>query len=134
MTDQTRDSNSIRDRLLAQVAVPGTESTYRKEVAVMLEKQERRLRVEQTGASALWIFAVLMGTLFLLVGGYRRDGSAVITMELLGLFLLIAAAVELLKYFISRSRVELLRAIKSLEVEVLELKSQIGRSSGKSDA
>lgn len=129
MSNSPPDSaGAIRDRLLSQVASPKADSIYRQELNAMLERQERGLRIEKIGATALWCFAVLLGTLFLLIGGFRPEVSPAITMELLGIFVLISAAVELLKYFISRSRVELLRAIKSLEVEVLELKDQVQQS------
>ena len=39
--------------------------------------------------------------------------------------LLIAGAVELLKYFINRSFVELLKEMKELEVQLLEIKEQL---------
>lgn len=126
--------DAIRDRLLSQVVIPQPESTYRQELNAMLERQERGLRIERIGATAIWCFAVLLGTIFLLIGGFRPEVSPAITMELFGIFLLISAAVELLKYFISRSRVEMLRAIKSLEVEVLELKAQVQQSAAEASS
>jgi len=39
------------------------------------------------------------------------------------LFFVIAGAVELLKYFINRNRVELLKEIKQVQLQVLELQA-----------
>ena len=45
-------------------------------------------------------------------------------MGMMASLLLIAGAVALLRYFINRRRVELLKEMKGLEVQLLEIKEQ----------
>jgi hypothetical protein len=119
-------SESFRERLLAQFE-PDREklANYRKEVQAMLEKNERTLRWQKWYAGSLWIFVVLMGTCFLTLAGWYSDKPAGIWLGLFACFLLIGAAVELVKYFINRSRVEVLKEVKALELQLLEIKERL---------
>jgi hypothetical protein len=116
----------LRERLLAQFE-PDREklATYRKEVQAMLEKNERTLRWHKRYAGAIWIFMVLLGTGLLALGGLRGDTPAGAWLGLFACFLLIGAAVEMVKYFINRSRVEVLKEVKGLELQLLELKERL---------
>jgi hypothetical protein len=113
---------SLRDRLLAQQHTdPNRMALYQREVQAMLEKNVRALRREKWGSTILWLAVVVSATAYLLWVGAGQSPQVGI-----GCFLgfwLIAAAVELLKHFINRSRVELLKEIKGLEMQVLELKA-----------
>ena len=123
MTDK-RDK--IRDRLLAQhTPDPGRLAQYRKEVDAMLEANERRLRLEKWYSGAIWIFAVLFSTAFMMLAPLIPSFPVGIVMALWCGFLMLTAAVELLKHFINRSRVELLKELKQLQVEVLELREHL---------
>jgi len=118
--------NRLRERLLAQSEPPPDAlRKYRQEMETVLTKQENSLKWQKWVAASFWIYTVLLGTSFLILAGNRPDVSPILLAVAGAFFLLIAAAVELLKYFINRSQSELLRAIKGLEVEVLELKEQM---------
>jgi hypothetical protein len=115
----------LRDRLLAQQAPQASRlAQYRKEVDAMLEQNEKTLRRQKWYAGAIWIYAVLLATAFLLVSGYLGVQPGIV-MCFLGVVLLIAAAVELLKYFLNRGHVEMLKEVKRLEIRLLELQEQL---------
>jgi hypothetical protein len=118
--------DSLRERLLAQGEPDsGRLAVYRKEMQAMLEQNERTLRRQKWYAGGIWVFAVLMTTTFLMLGGMRKDTPVGVFWGIFGCVLLIIAAVELLKYFLNRTRTELLKEMKGLEVQLLEIKDQL---------
>ena len=91
----------------------------------MLEQNERTLRRQKWYAGSIWIFVVLMGTCFLTLAGYYSEKPAALWLGVTACFFLIGASVELVKYFINRSRVEVLKEVKGLELQLLELKERL---------
>jgi hypothetical protein len=113
----------LRERLLAQFEPDRAKlATYVKEVEAMLEKNDRTLRVQKWYAGAIWFFVVALGTSFLVLGGQRGDTPVDAFLGIIACFFMIGAAVELVKYFINRSRVEMLKEVKGLELQLLEIK------------
>jgi hypothetical protein len=121
----------LRERLLAQFEPDHDKlARYSKEVEAMLEKNERMLRAQKRIAKLMG-----MGACFFLVGvGLITLGGLIADKTFLGwpaftafatCFTLIAASFEILKYFIERSRVEVLKEVKGLELQVLEMKERL---------
>jgi hypothetical protein len=121
----------LRDRLLAQFE-PDSEklAAYRKEVEAMLEQNERALWWQGWYAGAMWVFVVLLGTAFFVLGGMRSDSPPGIFLGIFACFMLIGAAVEMVKFFINRSRIEVLKEVKGLELQILELKERLRQPQG----
>jgi hypothetical protein len=118
----------LGERLLAQFEPDRAKlAAYRKEVQAMLEQNERTLRRQKWYAGSIWIFVVLMGTCFLTLAGYYSEKPAALWLGVTACFFLIGASVELVKYFINRSRVEVLKEVKGLELQLLELKEALLR-------
>lgn len=116
----------LRERLLAQFEPDaGKLASHRKEIQAMLAKQERTLRFQKWYAAANWIFVVALGTLFLTLAGMLEMMPPGTLLGFLSCFFLIGGAVELLKYFMNSHRVELLKELKGLELQVLEIKEQL---------
>ena len=114
-------NESIRDRLLSRLPQPADLADYRKEVSSLLEKNEKSLRREKWGAVALWLFGVALSTAFLFLGGQRLSTPKGPWFGSLACFMLLYPAVELLKHFINRTRVELLKETKQVQLQLLEL-------------
>ncbi len=116
----------LREGLLAQ-SEPDSErlSVYRKEMKAMLEKNEKTLRTQKWYASGMWVFVVLMTTAFLILGGMQKNAPVGVLLGTFTCILLIGAAVELLKYFLNRTRFELIKEMKGLEVQLLEIKEKL---------
>ena len=120
--------DTLRDRLLAQVEPdPDRLARYREEVRAMLELHEKVLRRQAWYAAAIWLFAVFLMTGFMVVGGMSGKVPNWIMPYLMGFVILIYAAVEMLKFVLNRYRVELLKELKGLELQVRELKDQLAR-------
>lgn len=118
----------LRERLLAQFEPDRAKlATYQTEVQAMLAKNERTLRWQKWYAGSIWIFVVLMGTCFMTLAGVYINKPAAIWLGLVACFFLIGAAVEMVKYFINRSRVEVLKEVKGLELQLLEIKERLAQ-------
>jgi hypothetical protein len=120
--------NPIRGQLLARIE-PNQQklARYREEVEAMLAMQEKRLRWQALYASAMWVFVVLLTTAFLVLGASRGDAPVGFYPVMTALLLLIGAAVEMVKFFLNRVRLEFLKEIKGLELQVRELKESVQR-------
>ncbi len=120
------DHESLREGLLSRLPKPENLSSYRTEVASTLDRTQRAFRREKRFVVALWIFSVCLSTVFLTMGAYRFNTLAGIWSTILAGFVLIYPSAELLKHFINRSRVELLKEVKQLQLEVLEVHALLG--------
>lgn len=124
--------NVLRDQLLAQSEPSRDKLTrYQQETEAMLKELDKRLRWEKWGVAAIWLYAVAFMTICLFIVGYRVEAgktppeTVVLSM---GFFLVIYGAIELIKHFINLSRVEILKELKSLETQVLELRERLPKS------
>lgn len=93
----------------------------------MLDDNERGLRRERRWTTVLWLYAVALMTVFLLVSGlYHPTPERSWMASLTGMgVVLFYGGLELLKHFINRSRVEVLKEMKQLELRVLELDERL---------
>lgn len=125
-----KDSGNIRDRLLSQLPQPPNAVAYREEVASALEKNQKRLRFERWNMVTTWLTAVGFFTGCVLKGANWLDTTRGHFMEFVVLLLLITGAVEIMKHAVNRSRVEMLKEIKQVQLQVLELQATFEKRSG----
>jgi hypothetical protein len=114
----------FRDRLLAhQAPAPDQLLKHRKEMQTMLERNERGLRREKWVTGILWLYAVAFTTAFLMVSGMWHTTPERVWFSMLAMvgFIDLFGAIEIVKLFVNRSRVEVLKEVKQLEMQVLEL-------------
>ena len=123
--------NPLRGPLLDRIDPdPVKLARYRAEVDAMLEQNEKSLRWQKWFAGGLWVYCVLLATAFLVGFGFIAETPRWVPALGTVFVLLIAAAVELGKYFLSRVRLELLREIKGLELQVRALASPATSTAG----
>jgi hypothetical protein len=125
----TEQRTMLRDQLLAH-GEPSREKLIRhqQETQAMLEKLERRLRLEKWYSGAIWLYAVLFMTGSLLLVGFRGVISPDVSMLAFAFMILICGGIEIVKHFINRSRVEVLKELKGLELQVLELSERLSNT------
>jgi hypothetical protein len=121
-------NDSIRDRLLSHLPQPANLAAYREEVVSMLEKNEKAYRREKWVTGALLLFAVGFVTVPLSLNWFRLDTPNGISYAFLAFILFLYAIAEVLKHFINRSRVEMLREVKQVQLQVLELQASLRKS------
>ena len=97
----------------------------------MLEQTEIRLRREKWFTGALWLFMVATSVAFLIAGGKHLDSPKGTWFGIMAVLWLLYGAVELLKHFMNRYRVDLLKEIKKVELQVLELREAVGATLGR---
>lgn len=121
-------NNDFRRNLIEQlVPEPGRLERYRKEMTQMLDNNERGLRREKRMTIVLWLFGVTMMTAFLLMSGFYHPTPERSWMATLALFAvtLFYGGLEIIKHFVNRSRVELLKELKQIELRLLELDERL---------
>jgi hypothetical protein len=124
--------DGLRDRLLAQQVPQANKiEEYRREVQAMLERNENRLRREKWFVTVFWFVVVASLTVFLLWMGLANPigmdakNLAFTSMAAYLLVIVIYGAIELLKHFVNRSRVEILKEVKGIEMQLLELREAL---------
>jgi hypothetical protein len=120
--------HKIREQLLAQNEPTHEQRTqYEKETQAMLMKNEVGLWREKWGAGTFWVYAIIFMTAALWITGYRNPNRPEVIILGIAFMLLISGVAELIKHFINRSRVEVLKELKSMEMQLLDLKAQLSK-------
>lgn len=124
--------DSLRDRLLMQhIPQANKIEEYRKGVQAMLEHNEIRLRREKWFVTVFWLMVVPCLTAFLLWMGLANPlGMNAMSLAFTSMAASVAVmffygAMELLKHFVNRSRVEILKEVKGIEMQLLELREEL---------
>lgn len=125
MSDRTDKPDSkqpdLADRLLSLPRPAESRlARYRKETAMLIEREQKVLRRERLAAAGVWIFAVLLATAWALGASNLPLTPARVWTGFTFMAMLIWGSAELLKSFINRARVDLLREIKEAELRLLE--------------
>jgi hypothetical protein len=116
-----KQNESLRDRLLARLPQPENLAAYQEEVASSLNKQERWL------STVKWIptllFLLVLGIYGSFVFGVVKvhNPSDLCDLETVGCILLVGGILTGVFLNIEKSRVCLLKEIKQVQLQVLEL-------------
>jgi hypothetical protein len=111
----------LADRLLSLPRPAESKlARYRKETAMLIEREQKALRRERLVAAGLWIFAVVLAAAWTVGASSLPLTPARVWVGLMFVALLIWGSAELLKSFINRARVDLLKEIKEAELRLLE--------------
>ncbi|MGA2674225.1 MAG: hypothetical protein ABSE99_13465 [Terracidiphilus sp.] len=125
-----QESSTLRDRLLARLPQPENLAAYREEVASLLAKHDGKLRFNKWLARFLWIYVLAFGVLCF----YRGEKWLVTPngqkFEFAALVLFIVGVMQLLKFFVLSTRVEILREVKQVQLQLLELQASLRNISG----
>jgi hypothetical protein len=121
-------NDSIRDRLLSRLPQPADLAAYREEVVSILEKNEKAYRREKWKTGAILLLAVGLIAVPLSLDWLRLDTPKGISYGFFASLYFLYAIAEVLKHFINRSRVEILREVKQVQLQVLELQASLRKS------
>jgi hypothetical protein len=120
-------NENIRERLLSHLPQPANLAAYRQEVASLLEKKEKAIRQERWVVVALWIFVVALSIAFLFLGEQQLDTPKGPWFGSLACFWFLFGMVFLVKHFFNRTSVDLLKEVKQVQVQVLELHALVAK-------
>jgi hypothetical protein len=125
-----QEGDTLRAQLLARLPQPANYAAYQEQVAAEIAKSEKRLRLEKRIAAALWIFAVVFSLLLTVWRGESWMSTPHGHMaEFSCLLLFIWGAVQLLGSAINGSRIAILKEVKQLQIQVLELQASSQKKS-----
>lgn len=116
-----RKNNSMRERLLANMPQPGNLAAYREETAALLAKHEKALFWERMGSWAGYGVAAVMLLLWLL-RLTPAPGMREWFWPLVG-FSYFAGVVGDLRYRFYLNKVDILKELKQVQLQVLELQA-----------
>lgn len=132
---ENRD-NAIRELLLSRLPQPENLATYREEVKSLLEKNEKTLRQNKWTVRRVWIFVIALSIPCLYMAGGHYNTPAGNWFMGAVYFWVLFGAIEIAKYDHNQARVELLKELKQIQLQVLELHGLLSKSgapmSGKS--
>ena len=123
-----KQNDNLRERLLARLPQPESLTSYREETASLLARHEKALFWEKVPATVLSLAAV---GLFLMAT--CNWGLKLATREIQFLFAgacvfyFVSAVIEL-RYVIYRNRVELLKEVKQVQLQILELRNSLQKT------
>jgi len=118
-------NESMRDRLLARLPQPENFSAYREETASLMAKHEKALFWEKL--MPLIFSGAALGVI-VLTGSLLGPPANNVKTAFLSLFFL--SMIYMVSYNVSRSKVDLLKEIKQLQLQVLELQASLQKSDG----
>jgi hypothetical protein len=125
-------NDSIRTRLLARLPQPENVAAYREETASLLAKHARAMFWEKVTARTMALIGVAV---FMLVNsnwGFKLDRNQAVVLDVIaGVFYFLGAIYEL-GCQISRSKVDLLKEVKQVQLQVLELQASLKKSGSQS--
>ena len=127
-----KENSSIRDRLLARLPQPENLAAFQKETAALLAKHERALFWEKWTVQVFaFCLAVVCMLIFLLSGsawGIQTNAGALLRLEFAGFVLFLAVQIYVVRESVYRSHVNLLKEIKQVQLQVLELQASLQKS------
>jgi hypothetical protein len=127
-----KGSDALRERLLARLPQPENWETYREETAALMAKHERALFWEKVAA----ITVTWMGIAFFMFAnstwGRKVYTDGTVVLEVMAV-LFFVGALEYLSYRIYRSKVDMLKEVKQVQLLVLELQASLQKDSSSQD-
>jgi len=115
-----RNPNEIRNQLLSQLPQPVDLANYRNHVAEIIQRDQKRMRVEHIVSTLFWIFCAASATAYLWFG----NGDAHLPRApFLACIFFLWGGVELLKHRINATQVEIQKDLKQLQLQVLEMQA-----------
>jgi hypothetical protein len=122
-----KQNENLRDRLLARMPQPENLEAYREETASLLAKLEKALFWEKMVSTANYVIVAIMVALWLW-GKTPTGAMRQYFWPLVG-FVYFLYAVTDLRVRIYRSKVDLLKEVKQVQLQILELQSSLRKPS-----
>lgn len=119
-------NSSLRERLLARLPQPENVAAFRSDTEALLAKHQRALFWERvTGRTITWMG---IGVFMLANSTWGRpklgiDGT--LFLDALAVVLFFSGALSLLAYSITRNKVDLLKEVKQVQLQILELQASL---------
>ncbi|HWX56121.1 MAG TPA: hypothetical protein VN176_16145 [Verrucomicrobiae bacterium] len=114
-------SEAVSELLLSRLPQPANRAAYQEEVKSLLAKNEKTLRQHQWTVRRIWIFVIAVSLPCLAVAGAnygKPQGNWFMNSVY---FWVLFGAIEIAKYHQNQGRVELLKELKQIQLQILDL-------------
>ena len=117
-------NGSLRDRLLSRLPEPGNLEAYREQTSAFLLKHKKALSSERWSARLLSVCAV--GVFFVSNSmGAKLNADDIHMLWVIAAVLFLVAALGELRWFLYGTQVTLLKEVKQVQLQILELQASI---------
>ncbi|MFO0984387.1 MAG: hypothetical protein U1E76_22125 [Planctomycetota bacterium] len=124
----TSPGDPMREQLLAHSDAAASDlERHRRTIDAELEHHQRGLRREQLFLRFLWPALVLMATVFLVIAARHAAVPLGTFFGIQACFWVLFGAIELIKHFVNRARVEILRDVRRVQLDVAELRAELAQ-------
>ena len=122
-------SDSIREVLLSRLPRPEDFAAYQQGVKALLEKNDKALRQKRWTVVRVWIFVTAVSIPGLWMAGTYFNTPQGNWFLSLTLFWVLFGTVEVSKYSVAQGKVEVLKEVKQLQLQVLQIHAMLRDSS-----
>ncbi|WP_035356144.1 hypothetical protein [Edaphobacter aggregans] len=120
-------NDNMRERLLARLPQPENLAAYREETAALLAKHEKALFWEKMASTASYVIVAIMVALRFW-GQTSTEAMRQYFLPLAG-FVYFLGATQDLRYRIYRSKVDTLKEVKQVQLQILEIQASLQKRS-----
>jgi len=122
-----QESSSMRERLLARLPQPENIAAYREETAALLTRHDKALYWEKMTSTVCCVsaFAIVMADNF---WGQKLDAATNHFIWFWAGLLFFVGAIGDLRYRIYQSKVDLLKEVKQVQLQILDLQASLQES------
>ena len=114
-------NESISELLLSRLPQSANLAAYQKEVTSLLAENEKKLRRNKSTVVRVWIFVVAASVPFLWMAGTHFNTAEGNWFLGLAGFWVLFGAIEITKYEHKQGRVEVLKELKLVQLQILQL-------------
>ena len=121
-------SESMGELLLSRLPRPANLPAYQDEMRSLLEKNEKTLRQNKWTVRRVWIFVIAVSIPCLWMAGAHFNTPQGNWFLGIVCFWVLFGAIEIAKYGHNKARVELLKELKQIQLQVLEVQALLTKS------
>jgi hypothetical protein len=118
-------SKGLRERLLARLPQPENREAYREETAVLMARYQRELFWEKVTARTLMLIGGLIFMMANFTWGLKLDANGKIVFDVMAAVFYFLGAIYQVGYEVSRSKVDLMKEVKQVQLQILELQASL---------
>jgi hypothetical protein len=121
-------NSSLRDRLLARLPQPENLTAFREETAALLAKHKRALFWDRWTTLVISFCGMGLFLLTFSTWGQKLYSTTIVTFDVMAGILFFLAQLYNLGYNFNRNHVNLLKEVKQVQLQVLELQASLRKA------
>jgi hypothetical protein len=122
-----KQNDSIRDRLLARMPQPENLAAFREETASLLAKHKKALFWGKWSTQVIGLLAVGVFLMTQFTWGPKLDTTRTVVFDVVAGIFFFMSQIWRLEYDLNRNQVSLLKEVKQVQLQVLELQASLDR-------